>query len=203
MKKLVLIVVLLLLTSTIVSAFDGNRKGFILGFGIGPGYTSYTETLEFGNSSASGDESGMSIDTDFKIGYAPSELLQIYWMSKVAWFSQEVVVTDIFGNILAQEDFMVSSGIGGIGVSYYFQPLTPSPYILGGLGISIWDYPFEEGTSAMTGFGMTFGGGYEFSRHWSVEGVLTYGQSKDDIGFGITHKYDVLSIKFTINGLLY
>lgn len=33
--------------ATGASAFDGNRKGFILGIGLGPGVSSYTQAVEY------------------------------------------------------------------------------------------------------------------------------------------------------------
>ena len=93
--------VLVALTAT-AHAWDGNRKGFVLGLGAGYGnqWLSYeTESYEIDESYyyyygvpvyvSTGKETRTDTETgwmsDFKIGYAPTNKLAIYWMSKVAW----------------------------------------------------------------------------------------------------------------------
>lgn len=54
-------------------SLDGKRKGFIIGIGIGPGLTSFSQSLKFGGSRVTSDRlNKMSFMSDFKIGYAPA-----------------------------------------------------------------------------------------------------------------------------------
>ena len=160
-------------------AWDGQRKGFILGFGLGPGLTSFTQTVEYkGMRETSDRENEFGLQTDFKIGYAPNNFLQIYWMSKVSWF--------------------IAHGVAGLGISYYFKPESPSPYLTGGLGYSSWTTPFEVGAEAWYGPGLSVGVGYEFFRHWSAEVNLSWGKPEEKF-FGIS--LNVLSVRFTVHYL--
>jgi len=92
--------------------------------------------------------------------------------------------------------------VGGIGVTYYFNPQAPSPFLIGGLGFSSWAAPFEENAETWYGFGLVAGGGYEFSRHLSIEGSLSWGNpTKEELG--IEASTNALSLKATINVLGY
>ena len=192
--QLALIACLTLCIATGASAFDGNRKGFILGGGLGLGLTSFTQTVEFlGTSTTSDRENKFAVMTDFKIGYGATEQVLIYYMSKVSWFSIE----NVYGN-----NVTIANGFGGAGVAYYFKPTGPSPYISGGLGMSTWMLPFEEGADTWVGFGLVVGGGYEFSRHYSIEGNLAWGKPGKEVG-GVKASSNALSLMVTINALAY
>ncbi len=175
-------------------AFDGRRKGFILGAGLGTGVTSYTQTIEAYRQSLTSDrESKFGVQTDFRIGYAPNGFLQIYYVSKVSWFSLD--------NALGSS-VTIAHGIGGLGVTYYLQPVAPSFFFTGVIGLSTWAAPFESNSDTWTGFGIGGGFGYEFARHWSIEVCATYGNPSDTQS-GITATTNATTIKATVNVLAY
>ena len=60
-----------------------------------------------------------------------------------------------------------------------------------GYGFSSLSTPLEQGTEAVTGDGIAIGAGYEFSKHWSVEGNLTMGTP------------DATALRITVNVLAY
>jgi hypothetical protein len=155
----VAVAMLFLASAVQVWAFDGQRKGFILGGGLGLGITSFTEEL---GPFSTDRENKFSFMTDFKIGYAPTEQVEIYYSSKVAWF-------DYFGITAAH-------GYGTAAVSYYLVPQSPTFFLSGGLGFSSISAPFESNSDSDIGFGFFVGGGYEFIRHFAVEVDLMYGQ---------------------------
>ncbi len=192
MKKIVftiLIVLILLFLTVTANAFDGRRKGFILGFGMGPGLTSFTQKTYFGYYIKKDRENKGAIMTDFKIGYAPTDFWEIYYTSKVSWFGR--------GNVT------IGNGLEALGASYYFKPAAPSPFIAAGFGYSTWTQPFESHPpDTWFGFGLFAGGGYEFSRHWSVEGYLSWAQPMIKKS-GIETSFNVWSLKCTINVLGY
>jgi len=195
-QKSILVMAVLLLLSLVPSgfAFDGYRSGFILGFGLGPGITSFTQTVGAGTTSLTSDrENTFGIHTDFRIGGGINEQVQIYWISKVAWFSMD----NIYGSSVT-----VANGMGGLGVTYYLLPQSPSWYFTGGLGFSTWALPFESNSDTWYGLGMSGGAGYEFSPHWSVDLSFTYGNPNKDV-MGINVKTNALSIKACINVLGY
>lgn len=67
----------LFLVNTNAHAFDGQRKGFLLGIGLGPGFTSFTQEVAvsifgFHESVKSDRENKAGVISDLKIGYAPN-----------------------------------------------------------------------------------------------------------------------------------
>ncbi len=132
--------------------------------------------------------------SDFKIGFGASEQLEIYYASKVSWFG----ITNALNNKVT-----ISSGVGTFGLTYNLRPIVPTFYVSGGLGFSTWSLPFEDpAPDSWLGFGMFVGGGYEFSRHYSVSLDILYGNPSDSEG-SLTVSASVTSVKLTINALAY
>lgn len=171
-------------------AFDGQRKGFILGGGIGFGMASYTQTV---NDETSDRENKGAVITDFKIGFAANEQTEIYYTSKVSWFS----LKNVF-----DETVTIANGIGAVGVSYSLKTYAPTWFLTGGLGLSSWDAPFESNSDAWIGFGLFAGAGYEFSKHYGVEFDILYGKPSTSVG-GNDASTNALAVKATINALAY
>jgi hypothetical protein len=186
---------ILFFVATNAQAWDGQRKGFLLGFGIGPGLTSFTqEVTTYLGTLESPREDKMAVMTDFKIGYAPQNSWGIYYTAKVSWFGMK----NALGN-----DVTIANGLGAVAVSYWFQPQAPSPFISGGFGFSSWSLPFEDNPpDSWMGAGFFAGGGYEFSKSVSVEGYLSWGEPKDSES-GIEASSNALSFMLTINLLGY
>ncbi len=191
--------VVILCSTTVVSAFDGERQGFILGIGVGTGLTSYAVTgsqeVDGGHISVTLDrENEFPIMSDFKIGYAPNDLVEIYWMNKVSWFG----VDGGYG-----DDFTVANGLGGLGVTYFFKPVAPSAFVTGGIGFSSWAYPLEDNPpDPWYGIGLSVGGGYEFAPHWYVAGDVCWGKpSTEESGYDFST--NALSLNLTINVIGY
>lgn len=179
-NRIFLIVVSLIAYSNLYS-FDGERHGFILGGGIGASYLSTTVSLD----SYSNSDNRAVFVTNFKIGYAPSNLLEIYYISKVSWWGQS--------------DVTFTLGLAGVAATYYFDQSTdPGWSISGGLGLSTLSAPFESNFGSSNGFGLFAGGGYEFSPHWSFELDLFYSTIEDA---GADFNY--FGVQLTINGLAY
>ncbi|KAA0230733.1 hypothetical protein EDS67_07485 [candidate division KSB1 bacterium] len=183
-------------------AWDGQRKGFIIGIGAGGGlatYKPYTTFSDFGSNpdSEMNRENKFALMTDFKIGYAPSNQVALFWMSKVAWFGH----TNEFADGSSQS-YTFASGVGGLGVAYYFQPQGPSPYLTAGLGFSTFSAPFERDFDGLFGSGLALGAGYEFSNHWSVEGNFTWGSPNEEY-FGDEVGIKTWAARVTINVLGY
>jgi hypothetical protein len=188
-------VFLVILMAAGTGAFDGQREGFIMGGGLGLGMTSYTQTLEYGGDSETGDrENKASFITDFRIGWGVNQQTEIYYTSKVSWFGMENALGD---------NIVIADGIGGIGVSHSLQPVAPTWFLTGGIALATWSLPLEEDApDAWTGLGLYAGAGYEFSRHYSVEFDLIYGKPGDSFE-GYDASTNSLIIKASINALAY
>jgi hypothetical protein len=187
LRVVTLTVVLIVLMAISAPAFDGRRKGFILGGGLGFGLTSYTFSPHYPGMDRENKGAFMS---DFKIGYAPNDQLEIYYFSKVSWISADYT---------PENKATVSTGVGGLGTTYSLKTVLPTFYVAGGLGFSSWSFPFEDNPpDPMSGFGIFGGAGYEFSRHLNLEFDLMYGTpSKNDV------TVKPISVKLTLNALAY
>ncbi|MCX7835692.1 MAG: porin family protein [bacterium] len=174
-------------------AFDNERQGFILGFGIGFGSISYTQELSTPYRSVSGSESKNPFVTNFKIGYAPQNQWSIYWSSKVNWFEMD--------NAAGSTSDM-AAGYGTISGSYYLKTEAPSFYFSGGFGRSTWIAWSSSGDNSSTGSGVMFGAGYEFSKHWCVELSMGFGEPSETVN-GVTLTTNTTAIMLTVNGMLY
>jgi len=194
-RKLILCLLVVSFTLALVSpanAFDNKRKGFMLGFGMGGGLSTFTQRIEvagYAGSITSPRENDFALRTDFRIGFGTSENVQLYWMSKVNWF----------GMINAlNENVTVASGVGGLGITYFLKSTDPSPYLVGGFGFSSWSLPFESDVDAWYGFGLTVGAGYQFASHVAFEGSLIWGEpSRTE--YGIKVSSNVVGIGVTLN----
>lgn len=146
----VFIVVFLVLSSQLL-AFDGLRKGFILGGGVGPGYLTYEGVDKF------------CLATNFKIGFAPSNSFEIYYLNTVSWFG------------LDSETFI--NGVTGLGLTKYLKSEGRGFFVLGGVGLAF----LRElgGNEHGSGFGLTGGVGYDVAKHWSVQADVTYTSISD------------------------
>jgi hypothetical protein len=140
------------------------RKGFILDLGVGIAGISQSS-----NSPGSGRETTGAVGTDFKIGHAPTDQLLIYYSNDAAFYKE----TSSFGG-----DVLVAVGMSGVGATYFLQPAAPSFYLNGALGIAALNaVSLDDATQdGITGWGVSLGGGYEFARHWLLDGDLVLGR---------------------------
>jgi hypothetical protein len=81
---------LLFLQTPYVHGWDNKRRGFILGFGLGSGFTSFDDHKEDGGKNR---QYKLPVMIDFKIGYSINDLWQIYWTTKNAKYLVLGVVT--------------------------------------------------------------------------------------------------------------
>jgi len=199
-----LVLTAVIVTATSVCAFNGERKGFVLGFGIGPGYTNFSQEL---GGIESDSEGKASIVTDFKIGGGFNEQFLLYYENRLSWFKL-TVVDEVYYDPFADEvtftetDVTIAHGIGLVGMSYYFKTEAPSFYVLGSVGVSSWSAPFETNSDMWVGFGISAGVGYEFAKHWAIEGTLNYGNPSTD-QFTSDATTTAFSALFTISALAY
>lgn len=151
-----------------------ERKGFI--FGLGGGVGLHRGPAFFGSA---GPPNDFAINTDFRIGYAPTDQVLVYYNNSVAWSRSELY--DILG-------------LTGVGVTYMIRPTSPTPFVTGAFGAgSAAEVDFGGGRfdDTETGSAVLIGGGYEFARHWSVEGAAVF------IRLGNGNNHTVLKATFS------
>ena len=161
---------------------DAQRSGFIIGFGLGPGYYSASQN------GASQSKIGAGID--FHLGGVLGNGLEIYWMQKAIYSGSDNPNIDI-----------IASGVGGIGLAY---PVSPTIDIHGGIGLGVWieASSASAGTTTVSatnteaeGLGLVGGARYKLneSGRWMLNLDVMYGKPKPDPDFS------VLGIQLTIN----
>ena len=173
-----------ILCSTSIYAFDGERKGFILGGGLGVGYLSNTTSWDNSYDTGSITESRTVFQTYFKIGYAPSNTLEIFYSSRISWWSDRSLLW---------------LGLGAVAFTLYFDNISETGwFVSGGIGHSnMSEFNFSTSSVSRSGFGLFGGAGYEFSKHWTVEVDLQYSAVTDDRrdtdSFGVLVTVNVLA----------
>lgn len=198
----VMLFAILLATAVTAAASDGQRKGFLVGVGAGTGFTTLMHNISSSGSSKEFDRATrMGLQTNFRIGHAPSNSLEIFYANKVSWFNLRHA---------SGESAAISHGIAFIAVRYFFAPEAPAPFLSGGIGTAFWARGFSNGTSIIDksyslrsrGPGLFVAGGYEFSSHWDLQGTLMLGRlGVDDTDFEL--KSYVWTFQITLNATLY
>lgn len=157
----------ILLTIGEAQAFDGSRRGFILGLGAGWGEARQALSVTLGDMEfdASSDHSGIA--TDFRIGGGVSDQWLLYWTSQQVFF-------DSGGGAMAQ-------GIGAVGATWYSRAEAPALLLEGGVGLG--GVADLDGGGTDTGFGIMLGAGYEFARHWQLEATWSHTEA-GSVGLG-------------------
>ena len=174
------------------SSMRDERRGFILGFGIGASLLIWDQDYGDGVMQTSSDfEWVIPICTDIRIGFGlPSNRFIIYYWNKFNWF-----------RVTTEEDASLTwNGLHALAASYYFNSSVPSVYVNLGIGLSSWQaWLFNE---SAWGLGVSAGVGYEFQRHWSVEAAFMFTGPKTEYLLGsITINTWVISL--CIVGILY
>jgi len=193
-------------------AGDGERKGFAIGGGVGIGASSQ----EVSNS---GTSTSFAVATNFRVGFAATNALSIFYLHKTAWSNvTETIVAGEFGGPLTPQDvdFVLTNGLSGVGFDYFFKPTEPSWFVSGGVGLAWWAQPFEENTDCIlpplavfvpcletTGFGAVIGAGYEFKKHLTVELNVMWGTPNGRLSNLVDVTSDAFHAFVTINYLAY
>ena len=179
---LVLGAVILTLCSVPADAFNGKRSGFLLGGGLGGGYTHIKQTVTlYSETVSTSDKFGVA--TEFRIGGGIGEQFQLYYVNRVNWISAGATYT---------------ATVGLVGASYYLKAQSPSWYLTGLVGASSWDAPFED-RRAYTGFGVGAGVGWEFARHYSLETTANWGDPSKDSSIDM----EFIAVTLTLNAIAY
>ena len=194
MKKIVCLLIVLTVTAGLLNAFDGKRKGFILGWGLGMGKLDITE--KYNEVKTDGNMKDYNFATNSKIGWGFNENLEVYYTAKNFWGTHK-------NREDKKETF--ATGVSAIGVSYFFNKKAettwkPSLFVSGGAGIAGWQNPFEDKDEeeTMAGFGFFGGFGYEFFKHYSIEADFIMGNPHKG-----SHKIDMNGFSITINALAF
>jgi len=168
--------VLLFLVAFVSSSFgfDGHRKGFVIGGGLGfaPASSWSGKVLDassFPPQVVNADENKAGLGLNLIIGYAWDEQNMIVYEGNVTGWK-----SDLF------TDQTISQGYNGASWYHYFGRAGHSAFTTAGLGIYVFDVGDYDANNP--GVGILLGAGYEFARHWQVGGYLGFGRTTDPGG---------------------
>lgn len=160
--KLISAAILFATTATAAQAFDGQRKGFQVGLGIG----GHTSALNFSQSNAPGViDSEQEMAVSLHLGYGFSNTIVGFLGGK--------------GGSIVVDDFGGSLAIGGVGASVYMSETSPSLYLTGLVGsgsLSMNALESEDSRLRDSGRGWLAGIGYEVTDRLHLE--FTYGRAE-------------------------
>jgi len=160
-KKLTTSFVLLLLSLSSASAWDGKRQGFVLGLGAGYGNIDYTDVQSVHLDSNSRSDKVGAITFMPKLGYAFTDSFSLLYFRHPF----ELKAKDPQGGTQT-----LVACVEQVGFNYYFGDKDPSFYIGAGTGKS---YFFKgadnQSDTALHGGGSFYSIGYEFATHYSIE----------------------------------
>lgn len=168
-----------------------KRPGFIIGIGGGihAGVSSLDTDMMNGifNQTTRYDYEGFQ--TDFRIGFAPSNSIEIYYSIKRTWWEDD-------------DNEEMFTQLSGVGISYFFNgglnnidnKWKPSQYISFTYGDTYFGNQDDE-ASALEGEGFSIGIGSEYAPHLRVE--ITYINSKLD--YSINLDDNPIKLKYNIN----
>ncbi len=184
MKKIICVILVLGVLVPSAFSFDGNRKGFVLGGGVGfSPYSKWStdspvdrflrDPIKSESSNALGWHLGVGYGIDDKY------MFLLEW-NAVGWDSH-------FWNQTMFQDFL------GVSIYRYFGP--PGKSVFYTLGAGMYGFEGEKIISLKDDelytnprFGFKFGGGYSFSKHWQVGAYCTIGKSGGgDRDFNLLH----------------
>jgi hypothetical protein len=155
-----ILVLILCLAYSSFLAWDGNRQGFLLGFGLGPALELVeTKTAFEGENASTGHtRSNFALLTDARIGYGINSKSLLFISDFANWKKPgETIIT--LNSLLLE-------------FNYFIRNTAPSFYISITGGYSWWLYPFDSYFNqhySGNGFSASIGEGYEFSKHYSVK----------------------------------
>lgn len=188
MKRNLLALVLalaLIVTAFQAQAFNGERQGFMLNLGVGAGQAKWTAEDE--GIEVSFDKTGFG--GDFKIGGGINPQTMIYYSNRTLFYSLDF--SDGMGGTVSSN---LVNGMSAVGVSYFLQPQAPSFFFSGALGIGV--LTDSEGEDSQSGFGFTFGAGYEFAKNWIIEGTYMNASIGEEMGVDMSISNLMVSVSW-------
>lgn len=162
----------LLIAASSSSAFDGDRKGFVFGAGLGVGYASVDRTIDIsGGDEDSEMDDGFGFATRIEAGFGHNQQLIYAFEVSSRWFKETYRVG--YPGSGANSSSNVLTLLGGPTLTYFTEPSVPSFFVGGGPAIvfvtdelNITILSSGPRNPDAWGPGLVLKCGYEFSRHF-------------------------------------
>ncbi len=163
-RKILFVITILIIVTSQSFAFDGIRKGFITGFGIG--YASGGNPVLKSN----------DVELSFN-GFGGNLFIGYCWDSKNMLLWENIGVLH-FSSDRSKGDAM--KGINGVTWYHYFKTKARTFFTVVGVGEYVTDLDINNIEYRNSGFGMVVGGGYEFTKQVQFGVYLIGGKSTLD-----------------------
>jgi hypothetical protein len=158
--RVLAVFVLVVVLASSAFGFNGLRKGFVLGGGLG-----IAPMIRISLGDADNSEVGPA--ANIFLGYAWDEYNMIVYESNVTVYEENQI--------------SAAQGFGGASWYHYFGEQGKSFFTVVGLGFQY--YEVEDFDANDAGAAYLIGGGYEFTRHVQVVLYLSGGKSSQDFIF--------------------
>ncbi len=198
--KYSLCAILILIGATPSHAFNGMRRGFVLGGGLG-----VAPAVHYSKDVSGDGDASLEPPEETKRGPAGNLFLGYGWNEQnliVFEFNLSSMESDELGS-----DARISQGYAGPAWYHYFKPIAPTFFSIAGVGFyscqvdegaSDWGRGWREGYSHDRGFGWQGGAGYEISHHLQVSFVVNGGKTSH---FNIDYSH--LNVEFLIGAVAF
>lgn len=180
--SLVVMVAVVVACTSGAQAFDGQRKGFVLGGGLG-----IAPVASWDSGFPLFEESKAGLGLNILIGYAWDEQNMIVYEGNGVGYKSD------FG------DANITQMFNGAVWYHYFGPKGKSFFTSAGLGVYQFVFEFQSGSFSASGSNdvggaILLGAGYEFSPHYQVAAYVSSGKTSEP-GFDYDHTH--VSILFS------
>ena len=185
--------------------YRGRRKGFIFGLSAGVGSTSFTEPFAeyywrhaYESEGSTARQTRSALVTELKIGHGLNDQFLLYYTSRISWLPLHHFT----------KDTMVANGAAGVGAMFFpFRRI--GLYLVGNIGLATlvtWQPPLTLENARQTGVSTSWGIGYEFLSHWSIDFTVNSGGARmtrvDDLS-EIEFRDEITTFSVNLNMLAY
>lgn len=174
---------MIVLATCSVSAFDGDRQGFVAGGGLG---FAPVADWSIGSFSSIGEKSsGVAVKAFVGYGYDDNFLIVL---QRDGVFNKNRTIDNADENIF--------QGFTGVVLYYYFGEAGSSFFISSGVGVQDFRFLDSDTDNYKSDFGYHIGAGYEFYEHIQLSGSYTYGKTKTTFKFN--HQQLMFFLTYTV-----
>ncbi|MCH9032704.1 MAG: hypothetical protein IIB00_10670 [candidate division Zixibacteria bacterium] len=174
-KRIAGIIALLLIIAPTSDAwgFDGSRKGFVIGGGLGFAPIARWSAPDVLLLNEVGDTLGTEVFNDTRVGVGVNILLGY------AWNERNMIVYE--GNASGYKsrklagDLVITQGFYGAAWYHYYGPMGATFFSV--IGVGLYQFDIENSPDFDAGIGGLLGGGYEFSPHYQVGLYISTGRT--------------------------
>ncbi len=183
MQKICYIIILILLLSQPVLAFDAEREGIVIGGGIGYAPSAYTEISGF-------------LSSRVKTNGVAGSLMAGYGYNENTLFLLMIEGFKTNNGTFSDTSAKAWQGFTGVGVRFYFDDIGSSFFISSGIGLQRFIKTQNNSVTHESGLGFLAGAGYEFTENFQLQTTFSNGQTRNS--FRWDHVQFIMTVSFVL-----